>query len=249
MNYEQFANEPSYQPMLVPITRKKFEELIPVIATGPQYVYYWGKFSDFLKRLLISVVGVAILFLIYASKLLGNGFGGILFLIGLIVGLYWLWGPIYWASMRNAACRKYQYAGFWRGEVLDIFVSEELIGEEQTVNQRGQLVIIENRERRLNIEVGDETGFTNRLQVPLRRVYKVIRRGQSAELLVMSNRGDLGTIVKVSDIYIPDHNLWVSDYPYLRRDLFAQISSQLQNMDDREYPPNRPPKPKRKKRY
>lgn len=235
--------------MLVPLTRQKFEEVIPIIATGPQYAYYWGKFPNFLKRLLISVVGVAILFVIYATRLLGEGFGGLLFLIGLIIGLYWLWGPVFWASRRNAECRKNQYAGFWRGEVIDIFVSEELIGEEQTVNKKGQLVIIENRERRLNVEVGDETGFISEIQVPLRRNYKVIRRGQIAEMIVMSNRADLSSIVKVSDIYIPDRNLWVSDYPYARRDVFVEVSRQLQNIDDGEYPPQRPTKSKRRKRY
>ncbi len=70
--------------------------------------------------------------------------------------------------------------------MLDLFVSEELIGEEQTVNNRGQLVLVENRERRLNIEVGDETGFTTQLQVPLRREHKAIALGQMAEMIVMS---------------------------------------------------------------
>jgi len=49
-------------------------------------------------------------------------------------------------------------SGFFRGRVLDVFITEELIGEE-TVNNKGDLVIVENRERRLNLEVGDETGL------------------------------------------------------------------------------------------
>ncbi|NES69969.1 MAG: phosphate ABC transporter permease, partial [Okeania sp. SIO2D1] len=42
--------------MLVPLTRKTFEQLIPTVATSDQYKYYWGKFSDVLKRALISAV-------------------------------------------------------------------------------------------------------------------------------------------------------------------------------------------------
>ncbi len=233
--------------MLVPLNRKKFEQLVPLLATGLQYAYYWGKFPDFLKRLLIAVVSVAAIFLIL-KPLLGEGVEPIVFLVGLIAGLYWLWAPIFWATLRNASHRSYPYSGFWRGQVLDIFVSEELIGEEQTVNNRGQLVIIENRERRVNIEVGDDSGFSTQMQVPLRREHKAIAPGQIAEMLVMSHRGDLSSIVKVSDIYIPDLNLWVSDYPYARRDLFAEVSRKLEAVDDSEYPRSRATKSKRRKR-
>jgi hypothetical protein len=143
-------------------------------------------------------------------------------------------------------CRKYPYSGFWRGEVLDRYLSEKLIGKEETVNDRGQLVVVENKERRLNIEVGDETGFTTTLQVPLQREHKAIALGQIAEMVVMSNEPDLSVISKVSDIYIPGYNLWISDYPYLRRDLFADASRRLKSYDDDPpYYPERRPRPRR----
>ena len=223
--------------MLVSLTRQKFEELIPLLATGPQYGYYWGKFPDFLKRLLISVISVCIVVFILGYFLFGEGL--LTFFLGVVGSLYWLWAPIYLASLRNFASRRLPYSGFLRGEVLDLFVSEELIGEEQTVNNRGQLVLVENRERRLNIEVGDETGFTTQLQVPLRREHKAIALGQMAEMIVMSYRPDLSSIAKVSDIYIPDRNLWISDYPILRRDAFAEVSRRLPNSDNFPSPKNR----------
>ncbi|NET30597.1 MAG: phosphate ABC transporter permease [Cyanothece sp. SIO1E1] len=211
--------------MLIPITRKKFEELVPLIATSEQYLYYWGKVSDLLRRVLISVVaGVVVVVL---QLILGKGFGLIIAILGTIAGFYWLWSPIYWASRRNAESRKYAYSGFWQGQVLDAFITEELIGQEETVNDRGDLVIVENRERRLNLEVGDETEFSTQIQVPLRRDHRLIRPGDTAELMVMSNRPDLSRIAMVSDIYIPDYRLWVSDYPYLRRDVFIEVSRRL----------------------
>jgi hypothetical protein len=211
--------------MLIPITREKFEQLIPFIATGQQYAYYWGKVPDVLKRVLISVISIFCVWLLGA--LLGEGFYGLRLLLGIITGLYWLWGPIYWATRRNLEIRRYKYSGFWRGRVVDVYVTEELIGQQETVNKRGELVIVENRERRLNLEVEDETGFYTRLQVPLRRLHKGISRKQVAEMLVMSYQPDLETIAKTSDIYIPSLNLWVSDYPYLQREFFVQVSSQL----------------------
>lgn len=213
--------------MLIPLTRKTFEDLIPLLATGAQYVYCWGKVPDLLRRLLISVVGGLMIVLgrIFLSEQVTASI--LPFTIGAIIGFYWLWAPVYAAYRRNAEYRKLPYCGFWQGEVLDVFVTEELIGKEETVNTKGELVIVENRERRLNIEVGDETGFRARSQVPLKRTHKMVRPGQLAEMLVLSGRPDLSRVAKISDIYIPSHDLWVSDYPYVRRDAFVEVSRKL----------------------
>lgn len=216
--------------MLVPLTRQKFEQLIPRIATGAQYRYCWGKSSDFLRRLLISVVAVVVIWLL--TLVLGEGSHTLLFSIGLIAGIYWLWAPVLWASKRNWEYRRYKYSGFFHGHVLDVFITEELIGEEETVNNKGELVIVENRERRLNLELGDETGFTTEIQVPIRRSHQVIAPGQAAEMVVLSQRADLSSIAQVTDIYISSQDVWVSDYPFLRRDLFTEVSQQLR--DERE---------------
>lgn len=231
--------------MLVPLTRQKFEELIPRIATAAQYQYYWGKLPDFLKRLSISVVAVVVDWVI--SLILGDELNGLLFCIGLFGFFYWLWGPVLWASLRNREYRRYAYSGFLRGEILDVFITEELVGKEETVNKRGELVILENRERRLNLEIGDETGFTTELQVPLRRTHQLIARGQVAELLLLSNQGDLSRIAEVTDVYLPDRNLWVSDYPYLRRDVFIEVSRRIKDEQQRT-PPSRRSSKKRQTR-
>jgi hypothetical protein len=72
--------------MLVPLTRQKFEELIPRVATGAQYRYCWGKFADFVKRLLISVVAVVVVWLL--ALVLGDELNILLFpkLIGASTG-------------------------------------------------------------------------------------------------------------------------------------------------------------------
>lgn len=232
--------------MLLPITRQKFEQLIPIIATGPQYAYFWGKFPDFLKRLLISVLAVVGVVLLKAF--FGSAFDGLGLLFGIIAALYWLWGPVFWATRRNLEMRRYQYSGFFRGRILDVYVTEELIGKEESVNNRGQLVIAENRERRLNVEVGDETGFTTELQVPLRRLHKGISRNQVAEMLLLSYQPDLESIAKTTDLYIPSLNLWVSDYPYLQKEVFVQVSRQLGKGGEAAPPPRRSVNPKRRRR-
>jgi hypothetical protein len=211
--------------MLVPLTREKFEQIIPRIATGPQYNYYWGKWHDLLNRLLISVVAVVAILLV--GQIFGGGATALVLLLAVIAGLYWLWGPVYWASLRNASYRRFSYSGFWQGRVVETFVTEELIGEAESVNQRGELVIIENRERRINLVIRDEDGFELEVQAPLRRLHKAIAPGQIAELLVLSHQKDLAKIDKYTDAYIPSQNLWVGEYPWLQRDVFAEVSRQL----------------------
>lgn len=210
--------------MLIPITRETFEQVIPVIATGPQYVYYWGKWQDFLRRLLISVVALT------TTWLLGMFFQGglpIKLIIDIIAGMYWLWAPVYWASVRNGKYRRFAYSGFWRGRVLDAYITEELVREDERVNKKGQLVLVENRERRINLIVGDQSGFRIRVQAPVRRIHKVIRPGNVAEGLVLSQIPDLSNIAQMTDVYLPQHDLWVGEYPYLRRDIFRDISEEL----------------------
>uniref|UniRef100_A0A832H441 Phosphate ABC transporter permease n=1 Tax=Oscillatoriales cyanobacterium SpSt-402 TaxID=2282168 RepID=A0A832H441_9CYAN len=212
--------------MLIPLTRKTFEELVPAVATGAQYAHCWGKLSDLLRRVLISVVGMFVVILLKAL-FFRQGFDELLLVSGITVGLYWLWGPVLTASLQNIECRRYGYCGFWQGKVLDVYITEELIGTEETVNSRGDLVIVENRERCLNLEVGDELGFLTCLRVPLKRSHRAIDIGDAAELVVFSNRADLGRISKTSDIYLSDHNLWVSDYPFVRRDAFIDVSRRI----------------------
>ena len=235
--------------MLVPLTRQKFEQVIPRIASAEQYKYYWGKSADFLKRLLISVVAVLVVLLL--RFLLGRSFSPILFGVGLIGGLYWFWGPVYWAGLRNQKCRRYPYAGFFRGRVYDIYLTEELISTEENVNKIGELVLIENRERRLNLEISDETGFITTVQAPLRKEHKVIAKGQIAEMILLSNSPDLSDIDEVTDLYIPSRKLWVSDYPFLQRDMFIDVSRRLGGEDDSEPRSSKKKKPRSasKRRY
>lgn len=211
--------------MLIPLTRQQFETLIPMIATAEQYRYCWGKLPEVVKRLLISVVGGVVVLLL--NRVLGDNFKLPNLLLGIMVGFYWLWAPIFWASLQNAKYRRYPYCGFWQGEVLDVYVTNEVIGTEETVNNRGELVVVENRERCLNLEVGDETGFSTFLKAPLKQDHRIISRGQRAELVVLSSFPDLSRIARVTDVYLPECRLWVSEYPFLRRDAFVQVSQRL----------------------
>lgn len=218
--------------MLIPLTRQALEKIIPAIATGAQYAFCWGRARDVLRRLLISVVALTIFWLI--GKLLGSGNLAIKLIFDIIAGLYWLWSPIYWANLRNGSYRRFPYSGFWQGRVLDVYLTEEVVGEEETVNKRGELVVIENRERRINLEVGDNEQFRARIKAPVKRIYKSINPGDIAEMVILSKKSDLSRIDKITDVYLPQHNFWLGEYPYLRRDVFTQVSDELGTVKGRK---------------
>jgi hypothetical protein len=116
---------------------------------------------------------------------------------------------------------------------LDVYITEKVVREDQQADRFGRLEIIENFEKRINIEVGDREGFRVTVQAPVKRLYKPIAPGQVAELLVLSKQPELERIDKITDLYLPQFDLWVGDYPYLRRDLFKDISAKLgQNRQD-----------------
>ena len=232
--------------MLVPLTRDAFENVIPLIATGAQYSHYWGKWQDLLRRLFISLIALVVTWLL--GKLAGSGGQTIKLIFDIIAGLYWLWSPVFWASIRNGKYRRYPYCGFWQGSVLDVFITEELISQEETVNKWGELVVIENRERQINVEVGDRQGFRATVKAPIKRLYKAIKPGQVAEMLVLSNKPDLSRIDKVTDVYLPQLNLWVGDYPYLRRDVFTDISEELGGNNRTKASPRSRPRTIRRRR-
>lgn len=220
--------------MLIPLTREKFEQLIPVVATYAQYRAVQGGIPEFLQRVMISVLGVVVVLLV--TVLFGGAVPGARLVMGIIMGFYWLWSPVWVASRRNSTYRRWRYSGFWRGRVLDVFISEDLIREDESFNRRGELVIVENRERRINVEIGDRSGFRTIVKAPLEKVHKLLSPGQIAECVVMSNQPDLSRIETVSDVYVPSQNLWVGDYPCLRRDFFEGVSQDLA----REQPPPAP---------
>jgi hypothetical protein len=224
--------------MLVPLTRQKFEQVVPLIATGPQYKYYWGKVSNFIQRILVSVVAIVAILLV--KTLFRIELDLVVFVLGMAGAFYWLWYPAFQSSIRNLKCRRYKYSGFFRGRILDWWITDQLVGKQETVNGKGDLVIVENREKRINLEIGDDTGFSIEFDAPLRPAYKVIARGQIAEMVVMSNRSDLSTIGEFSDIYIPSRDLWISDYPYVRKDFFNEVSRRLR--------PNQQDQPRRRRR-
>jgi hypothetical protein len=215
--------------MIIPLKRQKFDELIPAMPTSDQYQYYWGSSQDTFRRVLISVTLLVVFSLLY-SRTPDTVWGPIMFICAGMGALYWMLAPVAIAAFRNAKLRKYGFCGFWQARVLDIYVSEEISSKQESFSDRGRLQVVHDTETFLNLEVGDRSGFTTTVRVPMRREYKRLKRKQMACVLLFANDPSFNRIAKTTtDIFIPQVNLWVSDYPYLRRDTFIDLTRYLIN--------------------
>jgi hypothetical protein len=214
--------------MITPLKRQKFDELIPAVPTADQYQYYWGTSQDVFRRILISVALLVVFSLFYnrTQENSPNSFSGLLmFVCAGLGGLYWMLGPVISAMRRNVKLRKYSYVGFWQAKVLDVYLSEEVRSKQESINDRGRLEVIHNTESFFNLELGDRAGFVTTLRVPMQRQYNRIQLKQTVCMLLLSNDPNFNRISKItSDAYIPQLNLWISDYPYLRRDVFVELT-------------------------
>ncbi|MEE3719205.1 hypothetical protein V2H45_20885 [Tumidithrix elongata RA019] len=214
--------------MITPLKRKKFDELIPAVPTADQYQYYWGNGQDLFRRILISVALLVVFTLIYnrVNDNSPNSFVALMvFVCAALGGMYWMLEPVLIAVGRNAKLRRFSNCGFWQAQVLDVYLSEEVLSKQETVDSRGRLDVSYNTESFFNVELGDRTGFITTIRVPMRREYKRIAPKQVVCMLLFSNDRSFSRISKVTtDAFIPKLNIWISDYPYLRRDVFIDLT-------------------------
>jgi hypothetical protein len=210
--------------MITPLKRKKFDELIPAVPTSDQYQYYWGKSQDVFRRILISVALLVTFSLLY-NRTPDNFWGVLMFVSAGLGGLYWMLGPVSSAIRRNTKVRSLSQCGFWEAKVLDIYLSEEVLSRQEDFDRRGRMEVSYDTQSFFNLELGDRTGFTTTLRAPMRREYKRIELKQLVCMLLLSNDPKFRRVSKTTtDAYLPEIDLWVSDYPYLRRDVFLNLT-------------------------
>jgi hypothetical protein len=203
--------------MITPLKRKKFDELIPAVPTSDQYQYYWGSSQDVFRRILISVAMLVTFSLLYGRLLM--------FISAGLGGLYWMLGPVSTAIRQNTKIRSLSQCGFWEAKVLDVYLSEEVLSRQEDFDRRGRMEVSYDTQSFFNLELGDRTGFKTTLKAPMRREYKRIKPRQKVCMLLLSNDPKFRRVSKTTtDAYLPEINLWVSDYPYLRRDVFLDLT-------------------------
>ncbi len=208
--------------MLIPLRPGELHRLIPAVATGQQFRSALGNPRKILQRLLIASIGGVITLLISQSQL-ANRWGSLWLVIGVVLLLYVLWGPIVEAGQKNAVLRRYPAAALFEGEIVEAYRRERIENQREQADARGQLELIENRRTWLVLELADEEGYIGRISFPMAKHHGAIRPGTLIRCLVLSDRKDFSRLGAFSDAWLPGLRMWIGDYPYLLRPAFEDL--------------------------
>jgi hypothetical protein len=208
---------------LVPLRPGELQRLIPAVATGPQFNACSGDPRKLLQRVLIAVIGGVLTLLISQTLFFSSSFGPVLLVVGVVLLLYVLWGPILEAGRRNATLRRFPAAALFEGEIADLYTRDVVEERREQADSSGRLELVENTRTWLCLELADEEGDLGRIRFPMDKKHKALRRGMVVRVLVLSERADFSRIGAISDAWIPQLKLWVGEYPYLLRPAFEEL--------------------------
>ena len=208
--------------MLLPIRESDVQRTIPAVATSNQFVSALGNPRKILQRVMISAIGGSITLVISQSQITSQ-FYSLWLILGVVILLYILWGPILEASRRNSSIRKYPFTAIFEGEISKIFTKEKVEKSHEQANSRGELELIENRRTFLILEISDEDGYLGEISCPMENKFESLREGLIIRCLVFSNKSDFSTVPAISDAWIPELRIWFGDYPYLLKPAFEDL--------------------------
>eukprot|EP00892_Ulva_mutabilis_P002272 jgi/Ulvmu1/12045/UM083_0058.1 len=138
--------------------------------------------------------------------------------LGVAGGTFPLYESILRAAYRNIRVRTSSaaFVGIWHAEVVSMGIEEGYPGGGQVASS-------------LRILIGEPgpAGFTSDIQVPWSPGCQEVQVSDQVEVLVMSREPYFEDFQVVRDVYLPTLGLWLSDYPFLKRDAFERISEEM----------------------
>ena len=208
--------------MLLPIKKSEIDKLIPSVATGKQFNSALGNPQKIFQRIMISAIGGVITLLISQSQVTSQ-FYSLWLVLGVVILLYILWGPILEASRKNLKFKNYSFSALVDGFISDIYVEDRVENKQEQANNYGKLEIVEKKRTWVVLDIEDDDGFIGNISFPLQNKFNIIKKGMRINCVVFSNRKDFSNIQAISDAWCPEINLWVGYYPFLLRPAFEEF--------------------------
>mmetsp|Transcript_1653 Transcript_1653/g.3647 ORF Transcript_1653/g.3647 Transcript_1653/m.3647 type:complete len:413 (-) Transcript_1653:2110-3348(-) len=200
------------------LSQEDFQAIIPLSGTSNQYAYYWGTWDQAVQRISFSLL-VSLLAANSNSVLAAGAFS------------YCICGPIVQSVLRNFSAKKYSHAGFWTASVLDLSFQypEQPRRAQYGRRRRGGADYRGNPEPDTTtvIRIGEDRVADVEIQIPYSQSHELIRLGDPALLMVVSNSPSLRCFKAVRDVYLPATREWFCEYPFVSRPAFRAIANKV----------------------
>ncbi|CAL5222015.1 g4305 [Coccomyxa viridis] len=205
-------------PDIVELRPEEAAAILPVAPTAEQIQFCSGDTSTLWQRL-----GISALLTLATLKTAALAAGSLTFP---------LWYPSLRAALRNRSIKgKYRCIGLWRVAVMEVDVVAEY---EPRFQQPYQRATAGRGQRLLRLLVGDASGARSQLSVPYQKRYDAIRTGEPAEVLVLSKSREFESFKALKEVYLPECGVWVSDYPFLKREAYLECSLEIERERQQE---------------
>ena len=192
--------------MLLPIKPNEINKLIPSVATGNQFNSALGNPQKIFQRIMISTIGGVITLLISQSQITSQ-FYSLWLVLGVVILLYILWGPILEASRKNAKFKSLSFSALVDGYISDVYVEDRIENQQELANKDGKLEVLEKKRKWVVLDIEDEDGFIGKISFPLLNKFNILSKGMRINCVVFSNRRDFVRIQAISDAWCPEINL------------------------------------------
>ncbi|MEW5310367.1 MAG: hypothetical protein WDW38_002173 [Sanguina aurantia] len=205
-----------YMPGMVPsditlLSTADSDAILPLPPTGRQADFYKTKTVPEQVVELAASIGVSVI--LSKSALMAAP-----------ALLYPVWRPWIRAGIRNLQLfsTQFRYIGLWRTQLLDW----EVLG----VTPYPASLFSPKPPSSVRLVVGDpwDKGATVQLQLPYQPRVNGLMVGEPVELMVLGSHSGFNTFKAVSEVYLPEAGLWLSEYPMLNKDAFLQLSLEIE---------------------
>lgn len=244
---------------LIPLTTPEATNLLSINApTGAQYSVYIGRTprERFGRTIESSIVGfLGVFFSYFLSFVIGTFFSTIL---GFVFFFWSILSPEFQAYQRNweflggrplvdledSFAKKDPdkaglYSALFVGHIADIAVVEDTVSDveydiddfrDYTMNG-DELEKLTGQPYLLRVLARDRTGRELQIHTRMSEEYVdgELEAGLPVTAILLSTKRDFSRLAAITDLYVPDANLWLGDYPYLDRE---QMESMLVEDDD-----------------
>jgi hypothetical protein len=206
-------------PDILILSPNELDRVLPILPFAAQAGFFTGGAAQSVQRWAASL---ALTLLFSKAALLAA------------TSLTWpLWWPWARAVNKNYGIRsKIEYGGIWRTTVINIEKGNRPRPQYNGTEERDEQMSRFSAMRSCHILIGEENGAQIEMTLPYDARFDLLQPGQPAEVVVLSNTTSFDDIKAVRDVYLPENGLWLSEYPYIDRSEFLDISLDI----EREFP-------------